>query len=279
MHVWDTVAIVGVGLIGGSIGLGLRSRGLAQEVVGIGWREASLRQAKRMGAVTRTTLDMARGVAKADLVVVCTPVEQVVPTIRQADAACRHGTVITDAGSTKSDIVTDLADLRNARFVGGHPLAGSEKRGPQAAMADLFEGRVTVVTPTRDTDADALAAVERLWSGLGSRVVRMTHQAHDAALADTSHLPHVAASALALATPRELLPLVAGGWSDTPRVAAGEGALWRQILLSNRRNVARALSRYEKTVARFRRALADDDAAALEALLMEAKRIRDAVGS
>ena len=278
---WDTVAIVGVGLIGGSIGLSLRERGLAKNVIGIGRRQASLRVAKRLGAVTRTTLNLQRGVAKAQLVVVCTPVAQIVADVRAAAAACASGTLITDVGSTKADIVTALEGSLppTAAFVGSHPLAGSEKSGPEAAVADLFVGRVVVVTPTpsaRQADYNTIAA---FWTALGAKVVTMTAVEHDRALAATSHLPHLAASALVAATPQGDLQLAASGWLDTTRIASGDPELWRQIFSGNRANVLTALSRYEKVLASLRRALEQNDTRQLAQILEQAKRTRDAVAS
>src|SRR5688572_15288147 len=151
MKHWETVAIVGVGLIGGSIGLALRERKLAGRVVGIGRRPESLQRAVAVGAVHETTQDVERGVSDAELVLVCTPVESIAGHVRQAAHACPAGALITDAGSTKASIVRQLnSSLPPAvAFVGSHPLAGSEKNGCDHARADLFEGRVVVVTPTR----------------------------------------------------------------------------------------------------------------------------------
>jgi len=273
----DTVAIVGVGLIGGSIGMALRERGLARHVVGIGRRMTSLRTARQMGAVTRTTLDLARGVARAELVIVCTPVGRIAGDVRTAAQACKAGALLTDVGSTKAEIVAALeGELpRHTRFVGSHPVAGGEKSGPAAATADLLVGRTVIVTPsavTRDDDYEAIAA---LWSSLGAGVVRMSPADHDRILAATSHLPHMAASALAAATPEGDLPLVASGWLDTTRVAAGDAELWQQILSSNRAHVLKALARYEGVLASLRRALERGDNAKLVEILAEAKRRRD----
>ncbi|HVC99038.1 MAG TPA: prephenate dehydrogenase/arogenate dehydrogenase family protein [Pirellulales bacterium] len=276
----DTVAIVGVGLIGGSIGMALRQRGMARHVVGIGRRTTSLRTARQMGAVTRTTLDLARGVARAELVIVCTPVGRIAADVRAATLACRAGALLTDVGSTKAEIVAALEGKlpRQTRFVGSHPLAGGEKSGPAAATADLLIGRTVIVTPSAATHDDDYAAIAALWSGLGANVARMSPADHDRALAATSHLPHMAASALAAATPEADLPLVAGGWLDTTRVAAGDAELWRQILSSNRAHVLTALARYEGVLASLRRALERGDDAKLVEILAEAKRRRDSRG-
>jgi prephenate dehydrogenase len=281
MKTWDTVAIIGVGLIGGSIGLALRKRKLAREVVGIGRRSVSLRAAKRLGAVTRTTTDLAAGVEQAELVVVCTPVDSSAEQARAAAMVCRPGAMITDAGSTKEQIVTSLdhalADHnpRQARFVGSHPMAGSEKNGPQHARSDLFDNCVTILTPAARSDDRACREIARFWKSLGSRVVRMGPKEHDEVVAAISHLPHVVAAALAAATPSAVLPFAAGGWRDSTRIAAGDPQLWRQILCQNRFQVLQALEAFSQELSEFRRALTYNDAPRLEQLLSQGKAVRD----
>jgi prephenate dehydrogenase len=208
-------------------------------------------------------------------------VEQIAGHVREAAEAARPGVMITDAGSTKCDILDALGDSLplGATFVGSHPLAGSEKTGPAAARADLFAGRIVVVTPTKDTPAWALEAISSFWEALGAKVVAMSPKKHDAAVAATSHAPHAIASALAAATPPEVLELVAGGWLDTTRIAAGDVELWRQILLSNRDHTLRALAKFAKVLSQLRTALKDRDGEALRLILEAGKQTRDAVGS
>jgi prephenate dehydrogenase len=285
MAFFDTVAIVGVGLMGGSIGLALRKERMARHVIGIGRRIEQLRAAENRGAVTEVTTDLRQGVASANLVVVCTPVALVPEHVSAAAKACKPGTIITDIGSTKGAIVAAcdkaLADSPGlwASFVGSHPLAGSERTGVEFAREDLFQGRTTVITPTQDTRPEAAAKIEAFWQGLGSRVVRMTPQEHDIAIAATSHLPHLVASALAAATPDDLLPLTATGWGDTTRIASGDIELWQQIFLDNRVNTLKALVPFETVLAELRQALESADGMALARLLQQGKRIRDSVGS
>ncbi len=281
MQKWDTVAIVGVGLIGGSIGLAIRKQGIAHRVVGIGRNQHSLRKATRAGAISSATTDLARGVADADLVVVCTPVRAIAQHVEQTAAACPRGALITDAGSTKAAIVARLDGQMNrgVRFVGSHPMAGSEKRGPENASAELFEGCVAVVTPSRHTSRRDRRAVADFWTALGARVVEMTPQAHDRVVALISHLPHLAASALAAAVGRKYFPLAGGGLRDTTRVADGDPELWTQILLENRQNVLTALRSFDSAVDSLRDALERQDATQLRRALSKAKRNRDALGS
>lgn len=275
------VAIVGVGLIGGSIGLALKKRKLAEQVVGVGRRQASLRIARRVGAVDTTTTDLAKGVAHAELIVICTPVNLIVDYARQAAEHCPEGTLITDAGSTKAQIVEALEGRlgRGCRFLGSHPLAGSEKSGPAHASAGLFEGRIALVTPTKSTHADDYDTIERFWQSLGSVVVRMTPDEHDRALALTSHLPHLTAAALMGVLPESLFRLTGSGWLDTTRIAAGDAQLWTQIFLHNREHLLSALDRLGHHLAAFRDAVRKADAAEIERLLAFAEKNRNALGS
>lgn len=275
---WETLAIVGVGLIGGSIGLAARERGLTKNVIGIGRRESSLQAALKAGTVTETTTDLAKGVSTADLIVVCTPVDRIADHICQVAEHCPAKALITDAGSTKADMVRSVESKVDAttRFVGGHPLAGSHESGPGAARSDLFVGRTVVVTPTeKSTTKDADEATQ-FWAALGANVVQMDIDTHDAALAASSHVPHVIASALAAATPAEARQLVAGGWLDTTRIAGADPGLWVPILQQNRDHVLAALDRFTDEVAALRDALKQNDAAEIERLLNVGKRNRDA---
>jgi prephenate dehydrogenase len=286
MNTVRCVTIVGVGLIGGSIGLALRRRSGTLRVVGYGSRPATLVSAQKLGAISEIVTDARKAVADSDLVIVCAPVDHIVEQVTQLAAYCRPGTLITDAGSTKRTIVAELTEAAagpnwpaEVRFIGSHPLAGNEKKGPQHASADLFDGRTVLITPT---SASLPADVRRLndfWSGLGATVREMSAEEHDQALAVTSHLPHLAAAAIAGVTPEQYVSLTAGGWQDTTRIAAGDPALWRQIMLANRENLLAALARLSTSLEAWRRAIEAQDGAELERLLTEAKRIRDAVGS
>jgi prephenate dehydrogenase len=278
---YHTVAIVGVGLVGGSIGKALLDRGLAKHVVGIGRRQSSLDAALSVGAVTSTTTEISRGVADAEVVIVATPVENIVDHIIQVATACPTGTLITDAGSTKVAIVSGVEAVLDAgsTFIGSHPLAGSERQGPTAAAANLFVGRTVVVTPTSATNPTALADATRFWSSLGAEVVELTPQEHDRALAITSHLPHLIAGGLAAMLPEEYRPLAAAGFRDTTRTAAGDAELWTQILMSNRDNVLAGIEAFDAEIHTAREALKHGDAARLRRLLSKGKDSRDALGS
>jgi len=276
-----SVAIVGVGLIGGSIGLALRQRGIADAVIGIGRRQASLRTARRVGAVTNTTVDLAKGVADAELIVVCTPVRRIVDDVRRAAAHCPEAALITDAGSTKRAIVEALDGQlpRGCRFLGSHPLAGGEKTGAAHATADLFDGRIAILTPTKNTHAEDFDTLEGFWSALGSVVIQMSPEEHDRALAVTSHLPHLAAAALAGILPESSFRLTAAGVLDATRIASGDPELWTQIFVQNRENVLGALGQYERALSAIRAAIERGDEEDLRQLLAVAKKNRDALGN
>jgi len=280
---FEKIAILGVGLIGGSIGLGARRRGLAEQLVGIGRNSRRLQAAQERGCVDRHTTDIAAGVTDAGLVIVCTPVERIVEHVRQVARHVPSGCLITDAGSTKESICAALdgplhAD-RDVRFIGSHPLAGSEKTGAEHADADLFVGRVVVVTPTDGAAPSDVERIAEFWRAIGASVLPMPPPVHDAALAMTSHAPHLIASALAAATDDEQLPLAASGWQDTTRIAAADPALWRQIFADNRGHVLKTLDKFEKVLSQLRQALENKDDERLERLLEEGKRRRDSVGS
>jgi len=278
---WRSVAVVGTGLIGGSIGRCLLSRGLAGRVVGIGRSEATLREARKLGAVTDTSLDVAAGVADADLVVVATGVASIPEILEAVDAAARPGTLLTDAGSTKARIAAAWArkKRRRARFVPAHPIAGSHRRGPAAADERLFEGRITVLTPAASTPRADVEAVGGFWASLGSTVFVTTPKEHDRILATTSHAPHVLASAIAATTKGTEWRFTAGGWRDTTRIASGDPELWADILLDNAANVGSALARVATYTERLLAAIEKGDRGRLVSLLGKGKEARDAVGN
>jgi prephenate dehydrogenase len=282
MHAhWPTVAIVGVGLIGGSLGLALQARRLARHVIGIGRSAASLAAARRAKCVTETAVDLAQGVADADLVVVATDVGSIPGLLDRIDAAAKPGTLVTDAGSTKAAIVAaweGKRQRRRTRFVGAHPIAGSHKSGPAAADANLFNGRVTVVTPVAATPVADAEAIGSLWAAVGATVFMMPPREHDRLLAATSHAPHLMAAAIALATPHEARQFTAGGWRDTTRIAAGDAELWADILLDNAVHVAKSLTRIAGAAEKMLAAIEQGDRRALVKLLARAKEERDAVG-
>ncbi|MCX5682903.1 MAG: prephenate dehydrogenase, partial [Planctomycetota bacterium] len=255
----------------------LKQAGLARRVVGVGHRPESLAAAKACGAADETFLDPAAGVRGSDLVVLATPIGQFREMLSRAAPALAPGVVVIDVGSTKARVVAELEPLvpPPGAFVGCHPIAGSEQRGVSAARADLFHGAVCIITPTAKTPPETAARVRETWEALGMAVHAMAPEVHDRLLAEVSHLPHVVASALVRAIGGEAEPFVGPGWADTTRVASGDAALWRDILMSNAAEVAAALERFQGALANFSTALAQGDAAKIESLLAESKARRD----
>ena len=270
---FETVTIVGVGLIGGSIGLGLKARGLAKRVIGAGYRRSTLSHAAELGAIDEATLDLADAARRSDLVIVATPVGLIVEKVRLAAANAGERCLVTDVGSTKRAIARALRGVRN--FVPGHPIAGSEQRGNLAAREDLFEGALCVLTPPRACNAKAVAAVRSMWRRLGMKVVEMTPARHDALLASTSHLPHAVAAALVAATGREKARFAGSGFRDTTRIAGGDARVWRDILLANADKVGDSLRAFMKKCGELEAILDRRDGRRLEAFLSRAKEIRD----
>jgi prephenate dehydrogenase len=281
---WRKVAILGVGLLGGSLGLALRRRGLAGEVVGFVRREATAREAIGCGAVDSAGTKLTDAVRGADLVVLCTPVAQMAALTHQIRDYLEEATVLTDVGSVKGAVVEALNESLGevgGRFHGSHPMAGSERVGVAAARADLFDDAVTVVTPTVRTSERATRAITGLWESVGSRVLSMTPERHDALVGRSSHLPHLVAVALArcvLAPARapEIDHLCASGFRDTTRVASGSTEMWRDISLANRAVLLAALDEFQEEMASLRARLERANVQEIEEFLREAKERRDA---
>jgi len=259
------VALVGVGLIGGSVGLALKERGLAREVIGVGRERDSLERAVRRGAIDRGTTSLPEGVAHADVVVVCTPVDQVAATVIDASEACPRGALITDVGSVKRRIVEETERHPRAAecFVGSHPIAGSERKGAEHARADLFQDCVCALTPSARARSETLARARSFWTSLGCRILEMDPCEHDEILAFTSHLPHVVASALAAAVPGDWLTLAAGAYRDGTRVAAADPGLWTAIFRENRGPLLKAVAQMQERLDAVKFALMTDDEQAI----------------
>lgn len=280
---WNKITLVGVGLLGGSLGLALRQRRLAKLVAGYVRRDVSVRECERAGAADFTTTDLLVAVSDADLVVLCTPLAQMLPLMRQMLPALKRDAVVTDVGSVKGSVVKDIESLvakAGAHFVGSHPMAGGEKQGVLAARADLFAGAVCVVTPTARTNQAALRKVERTWQAVGARLLRTTPEAHDAFVSRSSHLPHLLAATLATFVlnpklPKEQALLCATGFRDTTRIASGSPEMWRDIALTNHKHIGRSLDGLLAELKRFRVALKRRDARAINRFFETAKQRRD----
>ena len=275
------LAIVGVGLPGGSIALAARAHGVAREIVGIGRDRARLEPPLRTGAVDRVTTDLADGVRDADVVVLAATVEANERLLSVAWRAVAPAAVITDVGSTKRGIVAAADRLASASpraFVGSHPMAGSEKSGYAVARADLFQGATVIVTPTDASEPRAVKGVTALWEALGARVSTLDAETHDRVVAAISHLPHVAAWALVDAVGRfepSALPFAARGFKDTTRIAAADPAMWTEILLGNRQAIVASLAAFRGALDQLERLVVAGDRRGIAEQLARLKTERE----
>jgi prephenate dehydrogenase len=277
------LAVVGVGLLGGSVALGARAQGLAREIVGVGRDRTRLDAPLRAGAVDRVTTDLGAGVHDADVIVLAATVLANERLLADVWRAASPSALITDVGSTKGGIVgvaERLGAEQRRAFVGSHPMAGSEKSGYAAARADLFHGATVIVTPTDDSEPRAVKGVTALWEGLGARVSVLDPDTHDRVVAAISHLPHVAAWALVDAVGRfeaGALGFAARGFKDTTRIAASDPVMWTEILLGNRDAIVASLAAFRRAVDELERLIVAGDRAGIEALLARMKTQREGI--
>jgi prephenate dehydrogenase len=277
------ITIIGVGLLGGSIGLAVKRRKLAREVAGFVRRAASLKDCEKAGAVDYATTDLLAAVSDADLVILCTPLAQMLPLTQQFLPALKRGAIVTDVGSVKADVVREVGSLvkkTGAHFVGSHPMAGGEKMGVLASRADLYDNAVCVITSEKKSNAGAVRKLEKFWQSIGARTLRLYAAQHDLFVSRSSHLPHVTAAALVNlvlnpTSPKAQVGLCATGFRDTTRIASGSPEMWRDIALANRKNLTRSLDAFTAELKRFQTALRQNDAKAVEKFFATAKEQRD----
>jgi prephenate dehydrogenase len=274
------LSILGVGLLGGSIGLRAKSISSDCKINGYGKNEQNLLLARQIGAIDAWMTDPLEAVHDCDLVILCTPVGTFAPLLESLSGALAPGTIVTDVGSTKRSIVRLAEQVlpSGIRFVGSHPMAGSEKRGVQAARADLYQGALCITTPTSRTDSTALRQVESFWQELGMRVTRLSPEDHDRMLADVSHLPHAIAAAMVMTQPDQVLPFAGKGFLDSTRIAAGDGGLWRDIFIDNADNLRDSLRRLRLHIDRLEAMLDPAQADALKQWLDAAAQKRRQTG-
>lgn len=279
----ERLVVVGVGLIGGSFALALKEAGAVARVIGVGRGSANIRRAIELRIIDAAGALDARTLGEADLVLLAVPVGQMQAVMRAAAPWLGATTVVTDAGSTKQDVVA-LArrELQGSigRFVPGHPIAGTEKSGAEAAAAGLYRGRRVVLTPLAENDPGAVSRVRAAWECCGARVFQMPPEQHDAVLAAVSHLPHVLAYALVdriagRENAGELFAFAAGGFRDFTRIASSSPEMWRDICLANRAALLEQLDGYGDELAQVRALLDRGDAEGLEALFSRAREARD----
>jgi prephenate dehydrogenase len=282
------VAIIGVGLIGGSLGMILRRKGLADQVVGVGRSLENLKTAVTVGAIDRYVADPTDGVQGSDLVILATPVDMYERHLKNWARCLTPGTIVSDVGSVKGALVerSEAAMPAGVHFVGAHPIAGKEKTGVAAGSDQLFKGARCIVTPTKQTDPRALEQIKQMWEATGSSLLTMDPHLHDQILGAVSHLPHVAAFAL-INTLAELrdhqMPALdlaghsGGGLRDTTRIAASSPEMWRDIFLWNRDNVVAFIERYERALEELKQLIKAGDAEGIERALERAKAERESL--
>lgn len=247
------ICIVGPGLIGGSLALALKKTGVAETIVGIGHRSSSLEKAIKIGAIDKGFLNFEKGIKGSDLIVLATPVATILKYLKEGFSSLEEGAVVTDTGSTKKEIVK-RAELfsRSFYFVGGHPIAGSEKRGIDAARADLFKKKVVILTRTKKTDQRALQMVKELWKRVGARPEVLSPEQHDKIIGLLSHLPHLVAVTLVKTAKESLkrgnLSFAGSGFKDTTRIATGSPHLWRDIFSTNREEILNLLVDFRQSL-------------------------------
>ncbi len=279
MRRFGKITIVGVGLIGGSIGLAVKKRGVAKEVVGVCRRRSSLAKAIARHAVDWGTRDVEKGVSGADIVIIATNVGTIPARARAASRYMKKGSILTDVGSVKAPLVREIEGFlpEGISFVGSHPMAGSEKAGVESARADLFEGAVTILTKTPRTDPEPFHVLARLWTSLGADVAVMTPALHDEKVALVSHMPHVAAMGVCLAQDGTSLAYAANGFKDTTRIASSDPEMWTDILRANRAAVLKGLDKLIVRLTALKESIARRDFDRLRAYMRRAKQLRDSV--
>ncbi len=281
---FQKVVIFGAGLIGGSFALALRKVGAVSEVVGFGRSSATLEQAKQLGILDRIGSDAAREVCDADLVLLATPVAQMAELFARIAPHLGAHTLVTDGGSTKGDVVAaaraNLGD-KIAQFVPAHPIAGAEKSGAAAALADLYQGKKVVLTPLTENSQDAVACVRKAWELCGATVSELSPQQHDEVFAAVSHLPHLLSFALVHDLAQrdnrdQLLSFAASGFRDFTRIAASSPEMWRDICMANRDALMSELQQYAAELYVLHQVLESNDAAKLEEIFSLAREVRSA---
>ncbi len=283
---FDRVALIGVGLIGASLGLVMKREGLAGRVVGCARTQATLDKALELCIVDEATTDPAAAVIEADLVMLCTPVGAFAKTAATMAKHLKPGAIVSDVGSVKQAVIADLLPFlpKSVHLVPGHPIAGTEHSGPEAGSADLFKGRWCILTPLQETDAGAVKKLTTLWTRAGMEVEAMDAEHHDMVLAVTSHLPHLIAYTIvgtAFDLEETIMPEVfkfaAGGFRDFTRIAASDPVMWRDIFLKNGDAVLDLLACFTKDLDTIKRAIHRGDSKTLENLFMRTRKIRKGV--
>lgn len=271
---FGTVAILGPGLIGGSLALALAERKLAERLVIYARSPRALDEIRTAGVAAELTDDPRQAVSEADVIVLCVPIEALAALVAEIRGSIKPDALVTDVGSVKGRVVHEIEPLLDQRalWIGSHPMAGSEQSGFSAARADLFEGAAVILTPTPHTPPDAERRAEDFWRSLGGRVVKLGPHEHDECVAQISHLPHLVAAALMAGVSEKALDLAGGGFRDTTRVASGPPELWAEILSSNAKPVAHHLDLLIHDLQAIKQALDEPEKSVKKSLLLATLR-------
>ena len=278
---YGTVTIVGVGLIGASLGLALKQAGVVQTVLGVGRSQANLNQAIKMGAIDGI-VDLVEASKKSDVIVLCVPVAQMRAAFETIEPHLEAKTLITDAGSTKGDVILAAKEIlgkKACQFVPAHPIAGGAQHGAAAAQADLFQGKQTIICPLQENSPQDTTFITGFWESVGSKVKKIGSVQHDAIYAAVSHLPHLLSYALMASVVNsedadQKLGHIGAGFKDFTRIAASSPEMWRDICLGNRTAILKELDQYLLIVNHMRKLIAENDGAGLEKLFNKASKAR-----
>lgn len=281
----NKLVIIGVGLIGGSFALALRNARLAKHIVGVGRSQQNMQCALEHGVIDEIATDMASALHNADLVFLAMPVGQTAHTMAQIAPHLQANTIITDAGSTKQDVIAAARHhlpLQNRHhFVPGHPIAGTEQSGAQAAKVDLYRDRHVILTPLPETSTDAVEQVNQLWQACGAQVSIMPADEHDQVLAATSHLPHILAFTMmnhlshSTRHPENMLRFAGSGFRDFTRIAGSSPEMWRDICLANREALLRQIDGYQNELSALQEMMKNNEGEALEKAFSQARSARE----
>ena len=272
-----------MGLLGGSFARVCKKKGIAKSIVGFGRNENNLIKAANLGIIDKYSLDLNQAVDNADFVLLAAPIGSLLPLVRSMIPSLKKESIVSDVGSVKGRIVTDLENALpdDVYFVGAHPIAGTEKSGADNSFAELFEGAKCILTPTGGTNKNALNMVKELWKIMGSEIIEMDPHKHDKIMAAVSHLPHVIAYAitfLMLELQQEwpnLLSYSGAGFRDFTRIASSHPAIWRDICEHNSKALIKTIERYETTLSQFKNLIKEKNWLVLEKTMSDAKKLRD----
>lgn len=279
----NKICIIGVGLIGGSLALALKKTGFCQTVIGAGRNQHRLEQALSLGVIDACELDYAKAVADADLVFISVPLGAMEEVFEKIRPGLKSHTIVTDGGSAKHSVIEAASEklgVQLGQFVPGHPIAGTEKSGVEAAFDSLYQNRKVILTPLEDNTPESVKLVERMWQSAGAEVEIMGARHHDLVLAGTSHMPHVLAYGLVdclnnAEDVEEIFDFAAGGFRDFTRIASSDPVMWRDICLANRDAILAMMHKYQETLDTLKQAIAQEDGEQLETLFRRAKAARD----